>query len=489
MKVARGLFVGSIVAAAAGLAAVMWAVAVPRPGLYVAGVLACASALLVRLAVHRTRRELVVLSVIVAVLVAAAIAVPKAVLAAQLRPEIRWSAELADRAPGDRLLRTWVIGDRIYVASSSLPMRSYDRGTGRLVATYPAATADHVAVTADGSVVGWTAGEAQKRQVTLYAPDGKVRWTRQFHGRSTIDRLPQRTPVVAAADGVVVLADCRDGRQESYGNCTWTGVDQTGETSWTRTTDWQPSAENEQSMMFGRTLSALPSIILGKGEENYVVLAAADGRELLLHKRLVGTRTAVQGDIAVFAEFSGDGCRIVGYRDGEQAFSTDGVRCLVLGRLTIVGERAYMDGEAGRGQLTVGMTDGAAQALEGVGLSGWPGSTPAPGPDVIVYRDGKTLTARDAGSGQELWKQDAPGKVIGVLVDNGGVLVRSEVSSHNPFFPRKDQYSWLTTWDARTGERIAGRLARGGDMSRQSSIGPGQALVQSEDGRTVSLLG
>jgi outer membrane protein assembly factor BamB len=368
-------------------------------------------------------------------------------------------------------------------------MRSYDLGSGRLIATYPAATADRAAVAADGSVVGWKSEDSRKRQVTYYAPDGKVWWTKPFQGRSTIDRLPEQTPVVAAADGVIVLADCIDERLQPYDTCTWTGVDQTGRTRWTQTTDLHPAAANQQTMMFGRTLSALPSIILGKGVENYVVLAAADGRQLLLHKRLVGTRTAVQGDTAIFAEFKGIGCWVVGYRGGAQAFSTDGEQCLVLGQLRVVGERVYMDGEGGRGQLTVSMKDGSARALSDVALNGWTTSATLAGPDVIVYRDGRTLTATDAGSGKVLWKKHAPGKVLGVLVDNGAVLVQSEPNGHNPFFTRQDQYSRLTVWDARTGERSGNQLVRDGNVLRQSSIGPGQALVQSEDGRTVSLLG
>ncbi|MFD7157330.1 PQQ-binding-like beta-propeller repeat protein [Kribbella sp. NPDC059898] len=241
--------------------------------------------------------------------------------------------------------------------------------------------------------------------------------------------------------------------------------------------------------MFGRTLSALPSIVVGEGDEDYVVLAAADGRQLMRHKRLVGTRTAVQGDAAIFAEFKGTGCWVVGYRGGVQAFSTDGVRCQVLGQLRIVGERVYLDGEGGRGQLTVSMKDGTARALSGVTLNGWTSSPTLAGPDVIVYRDGRTLTATDAGTGERLWKKDAPGEILGVLVDNGGVLAVSKADSHSPFFNRQDQYSRITVWDARTGKRTGDQVMRGGNVLRQSSIGPGQALVQSDDGRTVSLLG
>jgi outer membrane protein assembly factor BamB len=475
--------IGLAILAIAGLAAVAWAIAVPRPAVYVVGLLACAP-----LPVALVRRKLIALAA-AAVVLALAIAVPKVVLETQLQSDVRWSADLAGRPPGDSSLQTWVIGDRIYFASSSLPMRSYDRGTGRLIAAYPTATADRAAVAADGSVVGWRSEVSKKREVTYYAPDGRIRWTKSFQGRSAIDRLPKWTPVVAAADGVVVLADCGDERPEPNDKCTWTGVDESGETRWRQTADWHPSAESEQTMMWGRTLSALPSIILGKGEENYVVVAAADGRQLLLHKRLVGTRTAVQGDTAVFAEFKGTGCWVVGYRDGKQAFSTDGVRCLLLGRLTIVGERAYMDGEGGRGQLTVSMRDGTGQALNDVGLEGWPSSLSVPGPDVIVRRDGRTLTATDAGSGEVLWKRKAPGKVVGVLVDNGGVLVESETRSHNPFFSRKDQHSWLTTWDARTGQQTGRQTVPVGAVVRQSAIGPGLALLESTDGRTVSLLG
>lgn len=483
VRVTRRTLFGFIVLAAAGLAAVAWAIAVPRPVLYVAGLLACVPLLTVLV-----RRKLIAL-LVAAVVLAAAVAVPKLVLAAQLRPDVRWSAEIAQRTPEDRVLQTWVIGDRIYLATTSLPMRSYDRGTGRLVATYETATANRAAVTMDGSVVGWRTEDPQKRQVTYYAPDGKVRWTKPFQGRSMIDRLPEWTPVVAAADGVVVLADCNDERRQPLGSCTWTGVDQTGRTRWARTTDLRPAAENLRTTMSGRTLSALPSIILGKGEQNYVMLAAADGRQLLLHKRLVGSRTAVQGDSAIFAESKGTGCWVVGYRGGAQAFSTDGVQCLVLGQLRVVGDRVYMDGEGGRGQLTVSMKGGNARALTNVALNGWPTSASVAGPDVIVYRDGSTLTGTDPGSGEVLWKKEAPGKVLGVLVDNGGVLVQSEPDSHNPFFSQRDKYSRLTVWDARTGERSTNQLVRDGNVLRQSSIGPGQALVQSEDGRTVSLLG
>jgi len=82
----RGRVIPWAVLALIGLAGVVWAIAVPRPVLYVAGVLLC-----LPLVVAVMPRRLVGALAAVIVLVAA-IAVPKAALAAQTRGDVQWPA-------------------------------------------------------------------------------------------------------------------------------------------------------------------------------------------------------------------------------------------------------------------------------------------------------------------------------------------------------------------------------------------------------------
>ncbi|GAA1569224.1 PQQ-binding-like beta-propeller repeat protein [Kribbella karoonensis] len=485
MKITRGTLVGLIVLAVAGLAAVAWAVVVPRPALYVVGLIACApviGALLVR-------RKLLAGAVAVLVPVAA-IAIPRAVLSAQVPSDVLWSAQIADKQPESLKLQTWVVGDHLYVAGENEPMHSYDRSNGHLLGTYPAATVDHAAVAADGSVVGWTS-ENDKQQVTYYSPDGKVRWTRAHQGWTQIDRYPAWTPVVAAAGGVVVLADC-DVAKLPVGLCTWSGVDAAGKTRWSHSTNWRPAESKSATLVSSRTLPVLPSVVLLRAGAQYVVLDAADGRVAQQRPWLVYTRTAVQADLALFAEQDGKECRLVGYRVTGQAFATKGLPCLQdgPGPMRVIGDRAYLFTDSA--QVTVSLKDGSWRALTGVSGYTDPTSSTAFGPDVLVRRTDRTLTATDAGNGAVLWTKKLPGNVRGVLVDNGGVYVESEPAEHNPMWSRSDQrdnYSQLTALDAHTGRGTSSILRGAGRVYGGSAIGPGLALAESDDGRTVSLVG
>ncbi|MGW6282708.1 outer membrane protein assembly factor BamB family protein [Kribbella sp. NPDC055071] len=447
------------------------------------------------------RKQLSWLIVVAAVVVlAVAVVVPKVVLDAQLESGTRWTSALADKDVDYPGIESWVVGDRIYVASEQVPMRSYERATGRVIATYPTARSNRGAVTADGSVIGWVTADPEdnvKPSVTLYAPDGHVRWTKPFAGIAMSTSLESWTPVVAAAAGLVVLADCRDPHGEPYGACTWTGIDEAGKTVWSQQDDGSARGGVSNTLLFNRTRPLLPSVFLGihttKGGDEYVVRSAADGREQLRHPHQILGSSGTVGDLVVFAEDSG-GCRLLGYRGGKQAFSTQGMPCLTedgrdwAGRLRIIGDRAYLDDIAGNGR-TVSLTDGSWRVVTGVSSSGADDAPTAVGADVIVQHDGRKITATDAGSGEVLWTRKFAGKVLGVVVDNGGVLVQSEPASHNPFLFKQDEYSRLTTLDSRTG-RITGRLlTHGGNPVRCRSIAPGQSIVIPFDLRSVSLLG
>jgi hypothetical protein len=347
-------------------------------------------------------------------------------------------------------------------------------------------------------VIGWiTAHRDAKDSVTFYAPDGHVRWTKPFAGIGMSTSLETWTPVVAAADGLVVLADCRGTDGEPYGACTWTGVDEAGKTVWTQKDGGSAPGGVNNTLQTGRTSPVLPSVFLGihetKASAEYVVRTAADGRELMRHPYRISASSGSVGDLVVFTEESG-GCGLIGYRGGKQAFSTQGMPCLTddggdwVGRLRIIGDRAYLNDFTGNGR-TISLADGSWRAVTDLSSAGADDAPAAVGADVIVHHDGRELTATDAGSGKALWTKKFAGKVLGVVVDNGGVLVQSEPASHNPLFSKQDEYSRLTTLDSRTGRATGSLLTHGGNPARCRSVAPGQSIVIPFDLRSVSLLG
>ncbi|GAA1562497.1 PQQ-binding-like beta-propeller repeat protein [Kribbella lupini] len=472
----------------AGLAAVVWAIAVPRPALYVVGLLLCAPLVVLATAAglrRWTARRLVLwpagVLVVLAALVAA-IAVPRAALAAQTRSDVRWATSLDVPLPMSTPISVWSIGDRVYLLSAQQPLQAYDKAGGQVVAEFPAARYGATAVAADGSVVGW---DGDAGEVTHYSPDGAELWSRPFRGRGAIGTLDKPTPVVAVADGVVVLADCRV--QLPAKPCRWTGVDKSGKTVWEQQDDRAAEINPGLADIGRRTVAPLPSVVLGRdgtgSTAEYVVRAAADGRELGRHAARPLTSLGIQGDLVVIAERTEDGCRLVGLRDGRQVLATQGMTCLkgmnaeVPGRLRLTPGRAYLeqDGNA----RTVSLKDGSWRAVSGLTFS--TGDEPAvAGSDVLVYRNGSELSAVDAGTGERLWKKSAPGEVVAVYVDNGGLLVFSEPRIHNPFLSRADQTGeaiQASSWVARTGERTGSLLIRNGDATRGASVGPGQALL------------
>jgi outer membrane protein assembly factor BamB len=495
--------------AVAGLAAVVWAIVVPRTVFYLAGLALLAPMLavgFVDLLVRRTPRRLIAWPAGVlaaAVVLAVAIVVPKAVLAAQVRSDLLWTAAMDEQGGNWFGLETWVIGDRIYVTSEDTSMRSFDRHTGQLLATFPAAKSTAAAVAADGSVVGWKPESyGAKATVTYYAPDGRVLWTKPWEAYAPIDGLEGRTPVVAATSDVAVLANCLN-YQFNQGDrlCTWIGVDRTGHTVWTQHQDGQAAGTGGGSLVFAQTHPPLPSVLVGRqsGPEKaeYVVRSAADGHVLTRRPGDPSNGVALRGDLAVFAEHDkADRCQLVGFRAGHQVVSTTGLPCARSeagdawpGVLRVVGARAYLDDQKSGGQ-TVSLVDGSWRTLS-VPLNGSQSAPLALGADVIVQFQGRTLTGTDAASGKVLWRKQAPGPVTEAKVDNGGVFVAGDPPGHNPFLSRwsqKFEYRRVTAWDARTGRRTANLLI-GGPSFTNVPVGAGQILAVDSDMRRVRLIG
>lgn len=479
----RGRVIPWAVLALIGLAGVVWAIAVPRPVLYVVGVLLC-----LPLVVAVMPRRLVGALAAVIVLVAA-IAVPKAALAAQTRGDVQWSAALNSKISMSTPISVWTIGDRIYLLSAEQPLRAFEKSSGRLIADYPQARYKSTAVAADGSVVGWFHDE-----VTYYAPDGSKLWAKPFRGRGAIGSLTMYTPVVAAADGVVVLADCTV--QLPAKPCRWTGVDKSGRTVWEQQDDRAAVYTPARTFLFNRTVAPLPSVLLGldrKGEfGEYVVRAAADGRELGRRPAQPLTSLGLQGDLVVIAERVGDDCQLVGLRGGKQVLATQGMPCVegpdgkLPGFLRLTPDRAYLE-DSGNAR-TVSLKDGSWRSVTGLTFS--TGDEPAvAGSDVIIYRNGSKLSAVDAASGKPLWSKTAPGKVVEVYVDNGGLLVFSRPRAHNPLFSGENEAIQASSWVAATGERTGTLLIRDGDATRGAAIGPGAALLVNYRAATTQLLG
>ncbi|WP_157979520.1 outer membrane protein assembly factor BamB family protein [Kribbella monticola] len=500
----RAIFLGIL--ALVGLGAVGWAIAVPRPVLYVLGLLLCAP-LIVLLAAEivrrRTSRRLILWSaglLAAVVVLVVAIAVPRAALDGQSRSGVKWSASLDDRVPMMSGISVWAIGDRIYLLSAEQPLRSYEKSTGRFVASYPAARYEKTAVAADGSVVGWSASAEGGGNLTYYARDGEKLWAKSFKGRGAIGSLGYFTPVVAASEGLVVLADCKFRELSEAKPCTWTGVDKTGKTVWTQQ-DYR-AAENlaGRTRIFRRTVPALPSVVVGlrqvdKERREYVIRSAADGRELNRHLIQPLSALGLQGDLTVIAEKVDDNCQLLGFRDGKQTVATSGMPCLqgmdteYAGTLQLTPERAYL--LEGGNARTVSLKDGSWRSIGGLTIS--TGDEPAvAGSDEIVYRSGGTLTAVDAGSGDQLWKKDVPGDIVGMYVDNGGLLVFSKPNVHNPFLSHADQDEraiQVTSWVSRTGKQTASLLVRNGNATRGASAGPGQSFLVAYDVPAVRLVG
>jgi outer membrane protein assembly factor BamB len=499
-RVPRGRVVGFGLLGLVGVAIAVWAVVVPTPTLYVVGLLLCLPliGLAVAVVVRRwTVRRLVVwpVGVVVAVVVlVAAIAIPRVALAAQTRADVRWSAPLDAPIPITTPITVWSIGDRVYLLSVEHPLRAYDRASGRLLASYPSARHDATAVTEDGSVVGWG---GDRDNVTFYSPDGTKLWTKPFAGRGALGTLAKFTPVVAAADGVVVLADCQTRLPAKP--CQWTGVDNSGKTVWQQQADRPAVNSPGQVDISRRTVAPLPSVVLGvdlKDEAGeYVIRAASDGRELGRHPRKPLTSLGLQGDLVVIAERVADACQLLGIRDGQQVLATKEMPCLeglsskVPGTLRLTPGRAYL--EEGGNARTVSLKDGSWRSVSGLTFS--TGDEPAvAGADVIVYRNGSELSAVDAASGEALWKKSAPGKVVGVYVDNGGLVVFSRPRIHNPFLSHQDQSDsaiQATSWVARTGKQTGSLLVRAGNATRGASVGPGQVLLVGYRTADVRLIG
>ncbi|MET7280616.1 PQQ-binding-like beta-propeller repeat protein [Kribbella sp. NPDC005582] len=480
----RGRNIRWAVLALVGLAGVVWAIAVPRPVLYVVGVLLC-----LPLVVAVIPRRVVGVLAAVIVLVAA-IAVPKIALVAQTRGDVRWSAALKDQVSMSTPINVWTIGERIYLLSAEQPLRAFDKTSGRLLADYPDARYKATAVAADGSVVGWSHDD----EVTYYAADGGKLWTKPFRGRGAIGSLNMYTPVVAAADGVVVLADCTV--QLPAKPCRWTGLDRSGRTVWEQQDDRAAVYTPARTFMFNRTIAPLPSVLLGLDKTGefgaYVVRAAADGRELGRRPAQPLTSLGLQGDLVVIAERVGDDCRLVGLRAGKQVLATQGMPCVegpdgkLPGFLRLTPDRAYLE-DSGNAR-TVSLKDGSWRSVTGLTFS--TGDEPAvAGSDVIIYRNGSKLSAVDAASGKPLWSKTAPGKVVEVYVDNGGLLVFSRPRLHNPLFSGEDGAIQASSWVAATGERTGTRLIRDGDATRGAATGPGEALLVNYRAATTQLLG
>ncbi|MEU0095347.1 PQQ-binding-like beta-propeller repeat protein [Kribbella sp. NPDC006257] len=500
----RAAFLGIL--ALAGLGAVGWAVAVPRPVLYVLGLLLCAPLLVLVVAEvlrRRTSRRLILwpAGLLVAVVVlAVAIAVPRAALDARTRSDIQWSASLDDRLSNAGGIAVWAIGDRIYLLGTQQPLRSYEKSTGRFVASYPAARYETSAVAADGSVVGWSASGEDGGNLTYYSRDGEKLWARSFKGRGAIGSLGYVTPVVAASEGLVVLADCKFRELSETKPCTWTGVDKTGKTVWTQQ-DYRAAEDMAgRTRIFRRTVPALPSVVVGlrqvdKERREYVIRSATDGRELNRHLVQPLSTLGLQGDLTVIAEKVDGSCQLLGFRDGKQTLATSGMPCLqglhtmYPGTLRLTPDRAYL--LEGSNARTVSLKDGSWRSIGGLTIS--TGDEPAvAGSDEIVYRSGGTLTAVDAGSGDQLWKKDAPGDIVGMYVDNGGLLVFSKPNVHNPFLSHADQGEraiQVTSWVSRTGKQTASLLVRNGNATRGASIGPGESFLVAYDAPAVRLVG
>lgn len=490
-KAAGRMLRGVALPALGGLGLLAWSVAVPRPIMYVAGLLLVLP-VVVLATVHLLpgRRSMLRWTAAggAGVLVAAlAVGVPQATLAAQTHGDVRWTVSLERQPSSFSELDVWLVGDRVYLSGEDVPLRAYGRASGRLLATYPAALHEHTAVAADGSVAGWD-GE----RVTYYDPDGKQLWAKPFKGR--ISRGLGSMPVAAADGGTVVLADCDNPFKPAQG-CNWTGVGRDGRTVWRQHDDGHDL--REWTELFKRTRPVLPSVLLATDGKQLVIRAAADGRETQRVAQEYFDATGVTGDLVLVAVPAGDGCRLTGYRGAGIVFRTEGMPCRgdtlgkqIPGVLRILGQRAYLGKDTNA--VTVSLTDGSWRPVSGVDLSGVDDARGALGADVIVYWNDDRLTAVDPATGNTLWQRSGLSTVVAVYVDNGGVFVASRPDGHNPFLSASDRSESairVTSLVGRTGEVSGSLLVRNGNAVRARAIGPGESLAVRYDVPDVVLVG
>lgn len=485
------------------VALLAWGVAQPFLAAFVAGAVAAGlsgAALVYRLSPRIDRhavRVLVVAATAIAV-AAVVVAVPVVARYAQTGGEARWSTEVPTR---------WVelvpLRDRIYLHEAGRGFRVLDRSSGRELFSIGGVEVS-AEVAGDGSMVlsNRTTGEYYSADGTRLWRLTGVAWLRAL-GANTAAGMSTSPTVVAVAGGVAVFRTC--GRED----CWYAGIDRQGEVLW-RWVGGEIQVESQVPFPGADMAGPLPAVVVGETRDSgadaeYVTLAVADGREL--DRRPVaagagtvsGTRGGVGavGDLAIFTGRDGGGCTVTGVRDGRQVWRAKGLPCAggggPLWPSLLVQHRMYA--EAGEeSSVTVDLRNGRWREIDAVAFSSndhGARTIGLPGDETIVYRDGRSLTAVDAGSGRRLWTFEAPGdRTPGVDVGSGAVVVLSRPGGHNPLISadvRDDGYL-VTVLDPRDGSDL-GRLLPLHGVATSAPVGDGLALVVTEDEPEAMLVG
>lgn len=481
-----------------------WGVARPFLWAYLAGAVAAGvlgASLVHRLARPGGRRAIRALLALGTALVVAGVVVGVPAVARYVRTDgaVGWSVGVPTR---------WVnvipLRDRIYLSEQSRGFRVLDRSTGRQLFSIGGVKVSGE-VAGDGSMVlsSRTTGE-------YYAADGRRRWRLtgvawlRALGADTAAGTSTSPTVVAVAGGVAVFRTC--GRDA----CWYAGIDRHGEVAW-RWVGGEVWLENQVPFPGADKAAPLPEVVVGvtrgAGDDGgeYVTLAVADGRELDRRPTAAGAGTVsgstgkvgAVGDLVVFTGRDGDGCTVTGLRRGTQTWHATGLPCGAgsgpLAPSLLVEHRMYAESGDGT-SVTVDLRDGRWRKVDAVAFSASENQARKiglPGDDVIVYRDGRSLTAVDAGSGRRRWTFEAPGdQTPGVDVGAGAVVVLSRPGGHNPLIPSdvREHGYLVTVLDARDGSELGSLLPLDG-VATSAPVGDGKALVVTEDEPEARLVG
>lgn len=471
-----------------------WGVAQPSLWPYVIGAVAAALACALfayRLTARIGRRAARALAAGTAVVVAAVlVAVPAVGRYMITDGAVRWSTDVPTR--WEELVP---LHDRVYLYEATRGFRVLDRSTGReLFSVGGIKVLGDLA--GDGSMV-----LSSRASGEYYSADARRLWRlagtswRRALGISDKAGGPK---VVAVADGVTVFRTC-GGK-----GCRYAGIDRNGSVAWQRL-GGEPWFEDQVPFPGADKAGPVPEVVVDMTGGEYVTLAAADGRVVGRRSTSAGAGSlpsdrdgvGVVGELAIFTGRTGDGCTVVGERNGREAWHATGMPCAEDGGAltpSILTETGMYAEAADGKSVTVDLRNGKWRKLAAVAFSAsehGQHKIGVPGENIVVYRDGPALTGVDAASGRRLWTFESPGdKTPGVDVGRDAVVLLTRPGGHNPLTPpdvREDGYLVIVL-DPRTG-RTVGRVVPFDGVATSAPVGAGQALVVTEKRPTAMLVG
>ena len=438
------MFVVSMIGLVAGLGMMVWSVAEPQPGRYIAGVLLMAVSVALLVGRWQRRRAIragkgtgwrlwlrvVGVSTAAAVLLAAtSIAVPYLDRWSATQEGVIWRAETIS----DQLVA--VDGTVFRTHREGAVLGAVDLDDGSLMWSVP----DGRWLTAEGEVIA--AGADGLRS---YTSAGEQRWEFAVDGGGE-----QVDAVYAATEGHIVFAECSG---SDDGSCRFVGIDPTGEQVWERDIEISGAFLRDQWGWRGEVLPEV-AVVAQRETEEAVMIDPVTGADLGTFARTGLARHETYGEVLVATHGRGSDCQIDGYRidDGEHLWSIDGVcgdedvvyplRASWAGTDSLMYAVVEEDVQT-QTLLAISLADGVVEELPERSL----GSTSSQPLDIENFSAGdlvfqwstRDVTAAQAPTLEQRWQVQVPGLRVRTAVGDSetvAIVSDAEHPEHNPLLP------------------------------------------------------